>query len=113
MKRKEQFDAENEWAPYNEIEIVGNSLVSEAVRDKEWQGQQGEAISIKPMASFGEVLDRPQGELERDYEVVSIPEEPSPLQIRRGMQPPPADGPSPEDTFRKAALDEQAEKTTS
>lgn len=100
LQRKEPFDTPD-LEPYNEIRVIGNSPVQTQGRASEWEGQLGENISIAP-TSFGGVKDRPFGELERDYEVVSIPEPPSalPPQTIQRIAP----GPSPEDTFRAEAL---------
>lgn len=81
---------------YNEIVIIGPSPVQTNVRMGEWTGQQGDKISLKP-TSFGEVLDRPQGELEQDYEIVFSPAKIRPLAHTVEVVEP---GPSPESVFR-------------
>jgi hypothetical protein len=87
---------EADLTPYNEIVIIGPSPIQTNVRLGEWVGQQGDKISFKP-TSFGEVLDRPQGELEQDYEVVSTPAKVRPLTHTVEVVEP---GPSPESVFR-------------
>jgi hypothetical protein len=84
---------------YNEVEVIGPSPVSTAVRETEWVGQAGTNLSIKP-TSFGAVIDRPFGELQRDYDVKSIPPPPA---IDRQVIERPEPGLSPEEQF--AALE--------
>lgn len=105
LTRREPFEVPEEgsdkpdFTAYNEVEVIGHSPVSTAVRDTEWTGQQGDNISIKP-TSFGAVIDRPFGELRRDYDVKSIPE---PRAIDRQVIEVAEPGPSPEEQF--AALE--------
>lgn len=97
LTRKTPFE-DPEMEPYNEIEVVGNSPV-ETTRSSEWVGQLGDNLSIRP-TSFGPVIDRPAGELQRDYEVVSIP---APPVIPRGEVEVIEPGPSPEEQFAAVA----------
>jgi hypothetical protein len=105
LTRKTPFEVPAEGADkpdltaYNEIEVIGPSPVSTAVRATEWTGQQGDNISVKP-TSFGAVIDRPFGELRRDYDVKSIP---PPAAIDRQTVEVVEPGPSPEEQF--AALE--------
>lgn len=93
--------------PYNEIEVVGPSPVQTATRASEWTGQLGDNLSVKP-TSFGAVVDRSQGELQRDYEVVSVPE---PVRYERGVVEVIEPGPSPEEQFAAAAAERGEEKS--
>jgi hypothetical protein len=108
LRRKEPFDdverdddgipineSEEDFTPYNELVVIGQSPVQVAGRKSEWAGQAGDDVSVKP-TSFGDVVDRPQGELERDYTIVSIPERPKNLTHTVEVVEP---GPAPEDIF--------------
>lgn len=81
---------------YNRIEIIGRSPVQRGIRPAEWTGQAGDEYSIKPFEAFGEVIDTPQGALEKDYDVVTIPERPT---IQRETLTVLEPGPSPEQQF--------------
>jgi len=100
LSRKVPFEEPESGEPdltaYNDIQIIGPSPIQTNVRMGEWVGQQGDKLSFKPL-SFGEVLDRPQGELEQDYEVVSEPAKVRPLTHTIEVIEP---GPSPESIFR-------------
>lgn len=93
--RKEPFDAGAPDAPYNEVEVIGPSPVQRQVRSSEFVGQLGDLLSVRP-SSFGPVIDVPQGQLQRDYDVVSIP---PPPQIDRQIVEHFVPGPSPEEQF--------------
>lgn len=102
IKRKKPFKEDDELACYNELRVVGYSARQAAIRTGEWEGQGGDEITVTP-TTFGAVVDRPAGELERDYTIVSIPDR------EQAILPPKtvtrADpGPSPEEVFRKQAL---------
>lgn len=99
LKRNKPFSKDEEWFPYNEVKVIGNSPVKEQGQPSEWAGQLGTQVSISPV-TFGGVVDRPFGELQRDYEVVSIPDPPRVPTPHRTGPPPAANGPSPEDKFR-------------
>lgn len=101
LVRKEPFEAteDQDFTPFNEIEIIGNSPVQTGVRQEEWGGQQGDQISIRP-TSFGPVVDRPAGELQRDYDIKSIPAPVKFTQQQVEIQEP---GPSPEEQFSAVA----------
>jgi hypothetical protein len=109
LKRKNLFKEPKTGAvdmrAYNEVEVIGPSPVQTNVRSAEWGDQGGDNISIKP-TTFGEVLDRPERELERDYEVVSTPDEPDLNLTVTRVKP----GPSPEDIFRAEDMRPQSEK---
>lgn len=110
LERKEPFkepeDGKPDLRPYNEVEVIGQSPVQVATRATEWTGQAGDNISVKP-TTFGAVIDRPFGELQRDYSVVSIPERKRvDRQIVEEIEP----GPSPEEQFQANAL-ERGDKT--
>lgn len=105
LSRKEPFiepedDTSPDQTPYNEVIVIGASPVQNSVRAAEWSGQQGDSISVRP-TSFGEVVDFPQGQLEAEYSVVSIPERAKNLTHTVEEAEP---GPSPEDTFRAEAI---------
>lgn len=110
LKRKEPFKEPKSGNPdmraYNEVEVVGPSPVQTNVRSAEWGDQGGDNISIKP-TTFGEVLDRPERELERDYTVLSTPPEAEDLALTVTRVKP---GPTPEDMFRGEAKGPAAEK---
>lgn len=85
---------------YNEVKVVGPSPVVEMGKASEWEGAAGSGVLIQPI-DFGPTLDRPQGELERDYDVKSIPEaQPVTAQQTAVREQP---GPSPEETFARDA----------
>ena len=106
LKRKTPFEApknpeeEIDLTPYNEVRVIGPSpVVKVGERDKEWEGEAGNEFSIQP-TSFGTVVDRPFGELQRDYEVVSVPEKPEVtgnIKVREETLSPP-----PEQVFAQA-----------
>lgn len=102
LKRNEPFKKDEDLACYNELRVIGYSARQAAVRTGEWEGQGGsDEITVAP-TSFGEVVDRPAGELERDYTIISIPE------VSRTILPPKTaqivdPGQSPEEIFRKQA----------
>lgn len=101
LARKEPFEEPADGAPdlrpYNEIQVIGSSPVRSSARSAEWSGQQGDNISVIP-TDFGEVIDRPFGELQKDYEVVSIPPDNGrPLTHTVTVAKP---GPSPEEQFK-------------
>lgn len=105
LKRRVEFEEPAEGKPdlrpYNEVEVIGQSPVQTAVRESEWTGQSGDSISVRP-TSFGQVIDRPFGELQRDYEVVSIPERKViDRQVVEQVEP----GPSPEEVFQREAVE--------
>jgi hypothetical protein len=98
---KEPEDGKPDLRPYNEVEVIGHSPVQTTTRATEWTGQAGDNLSIRP-TSFGPVIDRPAGELQRDYNVVSIAE---PERIDRQVVERVEPGPSPEEQFAKQALE--------
>lgn len=112
LARKEPFeepedDTSPDQTPYNEVVVIGSSPVQANVRAEEWAGQQGDNISVRP-ASFGEVVDLPQGRLEQEYQIVSVPEvEKNLTHTIEQIQP----GPSPEDNFRTEASESGAVKS--
>lgn len=107
LRRKEPFEGENfndelgvDLSVFNEVRVVGQSPVVEAGRASEWEGEAGKEVSVTP-TSFGPVVDRPQGELERDYEIVSVPEIDLAIQQPTAVREIP--GPTPEQQFAAAA----------
>lgn len=101
LSRKEPFElsedeTEKDLTPYNEVQVIGQSPIQKNVRAGEWVGQAGENVSIKP-TSFGDVVDKPQGELDRDYDVLSEPPKRRPLTHTVEVVEP---GPAPEEVFR-------------
>lgn len=102
LARKVPFDPpedenDTDMTPFNEIKVIGHSPVQSGIRTEEWAGQLGDNISITP-TSFGSVVDRPLGELQRDY---AVEYEPQPeLTVEIPPQPTPLRQPSPEDVFR-------------
>lgn len=106
LSRDEPFDepeeGETDLTPYNEIRVIGQSQTQDAGLDKEWTGEAGKAVTIAP-TSFGATVDRPCGELERDYSVVSIPDlerKILPAKTAQVVLP----GPTAEEVFRKEAV---------
>lgn len=96
LSRKTPFEDDNLTA-YNEVEVIGPSPVQTGVRSSEFAGQLGDNLSVKPAGSgFGEVIDRPFGELQRDYDVKSAP---APRRLDRGEVSIVEPGPSPEEVF--------------
>lgn len=86
--------------PYNTVEVIGPTPV-ETIRDAEWAGQSGDKLSIKPASGeFAPVIDRPFGELQRDYDVQSIP---PPATLDRSEVVEIEPGPSPEEVFAAAS----------
>jgi hypothetical protein len=106
LSRKEPFeepaDDSPDLRPYNEIKVIGPSPVQTNARAAEWTGQAGDNISVIP-TDFGEVIDRPQGELQKDYDVTFIPESNQPLTHTVTVQ---ELGPSPEETFSAVEAEE-------
>lgn len=103
LERKVPFEApaegEDDLRPYNEVRVIGQSPVQSGVRVGEWVGQQGDLISVAP-TGFGPVVDRPAGELERDY---TIKWEPPLRMVDRQIIERVIPGPSPEQQFATAA----------
>jgi len=67
-------ETEPDLTVYNEVVVIGQSQVVTPVPEDEavWGGTQAEDWTIAP-TSFGAPVDRKAGQLEEDYEVVSIP----------------------------------------
>lgn len=61
-------------AAYNRIRVVGPSPVQYSGQLAEWQGGASAGVLIQPTPAFGPTVDRPLGELQRDYEIESEPE---------------------------------------
>jgi hypothetical protein len=100
LKRREPV--EGEFAKFNEVEVVAQSEVSSSAYTQDWNGQNAEGVLLTSVLEFSEVIDRPYGELERDYEIVSIPEEDEPVVEKPKKAK--ASQLSPEDAFRRADL---------
>lgn len=107
LERKEPFVAPDEDAeepdltPYNEIKVIGPSPVTAQGAPGEWGGVTAAAISVQP-TSFGPVIDKPLGELQRDYTVV---QEPEPVPLERGEVVEIEYGESPEEVFAREAAE--------
>lgn len=102
LERKEPFPTPDEHSedadltPFNEIRVVGQSPVTDQGLTAEWgSSTQASLISVTP-TSFGPVIDKPFGELQRDYSVVSEPPRPT---LGRGEVEAIEPGPSPEEVF--------------
>lgn len=112
LSRKESFEEPTDGTPdlrvYNEIKIIGQSPVQGTARSAEWSGQEGDNISIIP-TDFGEVLDVPFGQLQKEYDVVSIPENNEPLTHTVTVQ---ELGPSPEQQFKSAEAQQGLKQST-
>jgi hypothetical protein len=111
LSRNEPYEPpEDEHAddltPYNEIEVIGQSPIQTNVRAGEWVGGQSDKVSVKP-TTFGDVVDKPQGELETDYTIVSEPPKRRPLTHTVEVVEP---GPAPEQVFR-AEQEHEASQT--
>lgn len=109
LERKEPFEApeadsdEPDLTPYNEIRVVGPSPVVAQGAAGEWGGVTAAAISIAPHGdAFGPVIDKPLGELQRDYSIVTE-SEPTPLE--RGEVKVLEYGESPEEAFAREAAE--------
>lgn len=107
LERKQPFEAPEEGSEepdltaYNEIKVIGPSPVVAQGAAGEWSGVTSAAISIQP-TSFGATIDKPLGELQRDYSVV---EEPPPLVLERGEVTQVEYGESPEEVFHREAVE--------
>jgi hypothetical protein len=99
LKRREPLDEADELHIYNEVEVVAQSEVTSNA-PSQWQGQAGLGVLLSPLVAFGEVVDRPYGEVERDYEVVSVPDYEEPVIEKPRVVA--AKGLSPEEAFQKA-----------
>lgn len=107
LERKDPFEAPEEGSeepdltPYNEIKVVGPSPVVAQGAPGEWGGVTAAAISIQP-TSFGAVIDKPLGELQRDYQIV---QEPEPVPLERGEVTVIEYEESPEEVFAREAAE--------
>lgn len=60
-------------ACFNELRVVGASPVQTSGALAEWQGGASAGVIVQP-TGFGPTVDRPLGELQRDYDVTFTPE---------------------------------------
>lgn len=61
--------------PYNKIKVVGPSPVRGTETLPEWTGIDGDQFIITPESEFGATQVAPESVLQRDYTVVSYPDE--------------------------------------
>ena len=121
LTRREPFEAPNPEADppvegdpkyiFNRVRVIGRSPISHmggAAAEGSGVGAQG--VIVEPLEGFGGTVDRPLGELQRDY---TIEFEPGPTQIEPTLRVINAQtreaGPSPEEVFATTA----SEKTES
>lgn len=114
LTRKEPFDepkpaAKTEDARngdprhvFNRVRVIGPSPVQTSGHLAEWQGGQSQGVLVQPEGVFGPTVDRPLGELQRDYNVEFVPK----VEIQQGtvrvIDATSSElGPSPEDVFRE------------
>lgn len=114
LKRREPFVAPNAEADppvegdarhiYNHVRVIGESPVAHMGGPQQWEGVGSRGVIIEPLDGFGGSVDRPLGELQRDY---VIEQEPAPTVIQPSIRVINAQtreaGPTPEDVFREAA----------
>lgn len=100
--KTDEARAGHEMAPFNRIRVIGPSPVQMSGALAEWQGGQSAGVLVQPHMAFGPTVDRPLGELQRDYDVEFVPERS--LELSQKIRVIDAHsgeaGPSPEDVFR-------------
>lgn len=115
LKRKEPYPepdptgktdearAGHELAPFNTIRVIGPSPVQMSGALAEWQGGSSQGVLIQPHKAFGPTVDRPLGELQRDYDVEFAPVREMEINTKiRVIDAQSGEaGPSPEDVFRQ------------
>jgi hypothetical protein len=110
LSRKTPYDEDDEKAVYNEVTVVGPSTVNTTERVEEWAGESGNLITVTPI-EFGAPQDLPQGALQEQYEIVSIPEAPAPV-VPFQVNDAPDPGLTAEQQFQRAALEASQGATT-
>ena len=53
--------------PYDRVEVIGESPLSFSDSSSTWDGVGARGVILKPLESFAGTVDRPYGELMRDY----------------------------------------------
>lgn len=96
---------------YNEVEVIGTSPIAYMGGEAaSWSGVGAQGVIVVPHGAFGGTIDRPLGELQRDYEIKSEPEptvvSPSIRVINAHTR---EAGPSPEEQFAETAAAEAAQ----
>lgn len=113
LTRREPFDETDPAAAYNRVRVVGTSPVAYmGGAASTWSGVSAQGVIIEPVSTFAGNLDRPLGELQRDYAIES---EPEPTVVTPSIRVINAQtreaGPSPEDAFAETRQAE-ADSTT-
>lgn len=89
---------------YNRVRVIGVSPVAHMGGTSNWGGVAAQGVIIEPVTGFGGNVDRPLGELQRDYTIES---EPEPLTIQSTVRVINAQtreaGPTPEEVFAESA----------
>lgn len=91
---------------YNRVRVIGPSPVAHlGGQPAEWQSGPGsQGVVVEPLDGFGGNVDRPLGELQRDY---FIDKEPTPMLVEQKIRVINAAtreaGPTPEEVFAEAA----------
>lgn len=113
LSRREPFPDDDPAAVYNRVRVLGTSPIAYMGGSAQtWSGVSAQGVIIQPEGAFGGNLDRPLGELQRDYTIES---EPEPTQITPSVRVINAQtreaGPAPEDVFAEARQAEEAATT--
>lgn len=116
LERREPFEAPNPKADppvegdpryiYNHVRVVGPSPIAYMGGEAaEWQGVGRQGVVIEPLDGYGGTVDKPLGEIQRDYVIVK---EPEPTVVQPTVKVVNAHtreaGPSPEDVFAEVAV---------
>lgn len=87
---------------YNHVRVVGPSPIARMGGPEQWEGVGARGVVIEPLDGFGGTVDRPLGELQRDY---YVDVEPDPVIVTPSIRVIDAHtrdaGPTPEDVFRE------------
>ena len=98
--KTDEARAGHELAPFNTVRVIGPSPVTMSGALAEWQGGASKGVLIQPHKAFGPTVDRPLGELQRDYDVTFQPERTIEQGKIRVIDAHSGEaGPSPEDVF--------------
>jgi hypothetical protein len=114
LTRREPFEVPNPEADppvegdpkyiFNRVRVVGTSPISHMGGTATWSGVGAQGVIIEPLDGFGGTVDRPLGELQRDYTIES---EPGPTKIEPSIRVVNSQtreaGPSPEEIFAETA----------
>lgn len=109
LSRRDPFKDDDPAAVYNRVRVIGTSPVAYmGGATGTWSGVSAQGVIIQPEGAFGGNLDRPLGELQRDYEIET---EPEPTVVTPSIRVINAQtreaGPSPEDAFAETRRAEE------